>query len=98
MAKKSVIARNKKRMRKVKINAKTRHLLKESIRKSSEFDEDLVIQLQKRPRNESSVRVRNRCRQCGRPRSVLRKFGLCRIHLREVAMRGEVPGLRKASW
>lgn len=98
MAKKSVIARNEKRMDKVRINYKTRSLLKQAIKTSPDFDEDLIFKLQKRTRNESSIRVRNRCRQCGRPRGTLRKFGLCRIHLREAAMRGEVPGLRKASW
>lgn len=49
-------------------------------------------------RDESPIRVRNRCCVCGRSRGVYRKFGLCRIHLREAAMRGEVPGLVKASW
>jgi len=50
------------------------------------------------PRDESQVRVRSRCQMCGRPRAVYKKFGLCRIHLREAAMRGDVPGLKKASW
>ena len=50
------------------------------------------------PRNSSPCRVRRRCQVCGRPRGVYRKFGLCRIHLREAFVRGDVPGLVKASW
>lgn len=45
-----------------------------------------------------SVRYRNRCKICGRPRGYIRKFGLCRICFRELAARGEIPGIRKASW
>lgn len=45
-----------------------------------------------------SVRVRNRCKVCGRPRAYYRRFGLCRICLREMALRGEIPGLTKSSW
>jgi small subunit ribosomal protein S14 len=44
------------------------------------------------------VRVRNRCKRCGRPRAYLRKFGLCRICFREMSLKGEIPGVRKASW
>ena len=54
--------------------------------------------LQQLPRNASPSRQRNRCSLTGRPRGVFRKFGLCRNKLREVAMRGEVPGMTKASW
>lgn len=49
-------------------------------------------------RRKYEVRVRNRCKQCGRPRGYYRKFGLCRICLRELALEGKIPGLRKASW
>lgn len=56
------------------------------------------LQLQQLPRNASPVRQRNRCALTGRPRGVFRKFGLCRNKLREIAMRGEVPGMSKASW
>jgi small subunit ribosomal protein S14 len=56
------------------------------------------LQLQLLPRNASPVRQRNRCVLTGRPRGVFRKFGLCRNKLREIAMRGEVPGMSKASW
>ncbi len=56
------------------------------------------LKLQQLPRNASPVRQRNRCAMTGRPRGVFRKFGLCRNKLREIAMRGEVPGMTKASW
>jgi small subunit ribosomal protein S14 len=56
------------------------------------------LKLQQLPRNASPSRQRNRCALTGRPRGVFRKFGLCRNKLREVAMRGEVPGMTKASW
>ena len=66
----------------------------------STYDEVIAAgqKLQKQPRNASPSRLQHRCRQCGRPRGVLKKFGLCRIHLREATMRGDVTGLRKASW
>jgi len=75
-----------------------RDALRNLIKKDSEKRDEAVEKLQKRSRNESPIRLRNRCRQCGRGKGTLRKFGLCRIHLREAAMRGDVPGLRKASW
>ena len=56
------------------------------------------MQLQALPRNSSPVRKRNRCHLTGRPRGVYSKFGLARTKLREATMRGDVPGLRKASW
>lgn len=56
------------------------------------------LRLQMLPRNASPVRQRNRCALTGRPRGVFKKFGLCRNKLREIAMRGEVPGMSKASW
>ena len=56
------------------------------------------LKLQQLPRNANPTRQRNRCALTGRPRGVFRKFGLCRNKLREVAMRGEVPGMTKASW
>lgn len=59
---------------------------------------DARLKLQQLPRNASPSRQRNRCALTGRPRGVFRKFGLCRNKLREVAMRGEVPGMTKASW
>ena len=99
MAKLSVIERNKKRIRKSQSARLKRLKLKRVIKKGSPEEQEVaLLKLQKSPRNESSVRVRNRCRDCGRPCGTLKKFGLCRIHLREAAMRGDVPGLKKASW
>ena len=98
MAKTSVVIRNKRRKELSTRMKKTRQALKETIRLDEENRDVAIDKLQKRRRNESPVRVRNRCRQCGRGKGTLRRFGLCRIHLREAAMRGDVPGLRKASW
>jgi len=56
------------------------------------------LQLQQLPRNASPVRLRNRCALTGRPRGTFRKFGLARNKLRDIAMRGEIPGVIKASW
>jgi small subunit ribosomal protein S14 len=67
-------------------------------RASDEAREEARAQLQKLPRDASPVRLRNRCAMTGRPRGVYRKFGLGRNKLRELAMRGEVPGVIKASW
>lgn len=98
MAKTSVKIRNKRRIILSGRMKNTRTALKETIRLDEENRDEAVDKLQKRRRNESPIRIRNRCRQCGRSRGTLRRFGLCRIHLREAAMRGDVPGLRKASW
>jgi small subunit ribosomal protein S14 len=98
MAKTSVIIRNQRRKELVERMKSTRNALKETIRIDEDNREEAIDKLQKRRRNESPVRVRHRCRQCGRGKGMLRRFGLCRIHLREAAMRGDVPGLRKASW
>lgn len=98
MAKTSVKIRNKRRILLSKRMKNTRNALKETIRVDEANRDEAVEKLQKRRRNESPIRIRNRCRQCGRSRGTLRRFGLCRIHLREAAMRGDVPGLRKASW
>jgi len=78
-----------------------RQELKAIISDLNSTDEDrwnAVLKLQTLPRDSSPSRQRNRCRQTGRPHGVLRKFGLSRIKVRETAMRGEIPGLRKASW
>lgn len=101
MAKKSMIAREVKR---VKLSSKSRTLRQtqktviNDLHASYEDKMVAVGRLNKRKRDESAVRIKTRCRVCGRPRAVYRKFGLCRIHLREAAMRGDVPGLSKASW
>lgn len=98
MAKTSVVMRNLKRIKRVRNCRKSRVALKEQIRLQTDTADEAVIKLQKRDRNESPVRIRQRCRSCGRPHGTLRKFGLCRMCLRQAAMRGDVPGLRKASW
>ncbi|QHG92450.1 30S ribosomal protein S14 [Coxiella endosymbiont of Amblyomma sculptum] len=99
MAKLSVIERNERRIRESRKAQKSRSELKKMLKKGSFEEQELVsLKLQKNPRNESKVRVRHRCRECGRPCGTLKKFGLCRIHLREAVMRGDVPGLKKASW
>jgi small subunit ribosomal protein S14 len=101
MAKKSMIARENKRARMVARYAKKRAELKAIIKNPNSTPEEIdaaVLKLQKLPRDSSPVRKQRRCRITGRPHAVYRKFGLCRNKLREAAMRGDVPGLRKASW
>ena len=98
MAKKSVMHRNKRRIILSERMRAARLALKEIIRADDDQRDVAIDRLQKRRRNESQTRVRRRCRQCGRGKGVYRRFGLCRIHLREAAMRGDVPGLRKAGW
>ena len=99
MAKKSVVARNKKRQKKVRLAREKREALRLVIKKGApDEQEKAVLKLQKSCRDESPVRVRDRCRSCGRACGTTKKFGLCRIHLREAMMRGDVPGLKKASW
>jgi small subunit ribosomal protein S14 len=101
MAKKSMIAREDKRNKLAKRYAEKRTALKEAIRNpntSFEEKESAVLQLQKLPRDSSFSRIRNRCNLTGRPHGYYRKFGLCRNKLREATMRGDVPGLGKASW
>lgn len=101
MAKKSIIVREKKRIEMVKKYQQKRLELKEIIRNPKTTDEDRInaqLQLQKMPRNSSASRVRNRCALTGRPHGFYRKFGLGRNKLRESTMRGDVPGVVKASW
>ena len=101
MAKKSMIAREDKRTRLVAKYAQKRITLKAILNDVDASDEekwDAQIALQKLPRDASPVRQRRRCQITGRPHGVYRKFGLCRNKLREAAMRGDVPGLVKASW
>jgi small subunit ribosomal protein S14 len=101
MAKKSMIAREHKRIKQVKKHAEKRRALKEIIRNpnvSFEEKESAQLKMQKLPRDSSSSRLRNRCNLTGRPHGYYRKFGLGRNKLREATMRGEVPGLVKASW
>lgn len=89
MAKRSQLARNIKRMRLAeRFSAKRREL-----KKAGDYEA-----LQKIPRNASPVRIKNRCNITGRSRGYMRMFGLSRIQFREMARRGEIPGVKKSSW
>ncbi len=101
MAKKSMIMRERKRAATVKRYAARRAEYKRVIRDPNSTDDErelAQLKLQALPRNASPVRMRNRCAVSGRPKGFYRKFGLGRNKLREAAMRGEIPGLSKASW
>ncbi len=101
MAKKSMIARENKRTRTVAKFAAKRAELKAILNDPEASDDDkweAQVKWQKLPRDASPVRQQRRCQVTGRPHGVYRKFGLCRNKLREAAMRGDVPGLVKASW
>ena len=101
MAKVSMVNREKRREKLVRKYAKKRTELKAIIANPEvgfEEKQAAIFALQKLPRDSSPVRQRNRCAISGRPRGFYRKFGLGRNKLREAAMRGDVPGLRKASW
>jgi len=89
MARKAVIAREKKRERMVAKYAAKRKALKEA----GEWQE-----LDKLPRNASPVRLHNRCKLTGRPKGYMRKFGISRVTFREMASAGKIPGVTKASW
>jgi small subunit ribosomal protein S14 len=101
MAKKSMLMRQKRREAAVEKYAKKRAELKELIRNPRTSEDNKAAAqaaLQKLPRDANPVRLRNRCALTGRPHGYYRKFGLSRTKLREATMRGDVPGLRKASW
>ncbi len=101
MAKTSMINREIKREKTVKKFAVKRAALKAIIASPNSTEDEqweAQLKLQKLPRNSSPVRQMRRCRLTGRPHAVYRRFGLCRNKLREAAMRGDVPGLVKASW
>lgn len=101
MAKESMKMRELKRTQLVAKYAEKRIALKAMISDPKTSDEDrwaAVLKLQSLPRDSSPSRQRNRCRVTGRPHGFLRKFGMSRIKVREKAMRGEIPGLKKASW
>jgi small subunit ribosomal protein S14 len=89
MAKESIKAREKKREELVRRYAEKRKALKEA----GDF-----IGLQKLPKNASPVRMHNRCKLTGRPKGYMRMFGISRINFREMALKGLIPGVRKASW
>jgi small subunit ribosomal protein S14 len=97
----SLINREKKRATLVKKFTAKRLALKALIEDQSKSEEERYearLKLQQLPRNANPTRQRNRCAITGRPRGTYRKFGLGRIKVREAAMRGEIPGLTKASW
>ena len=89
MARKCLVAREEKRQKLVDKYAERRKELKEN----GDWDA-----LQKLPRNSSPIRLRNRCIMTGRPRGYFRKFGVSRLVFREMALKGEIPGLKKSSW
>lgn len=101
MAKQSMKAREILRLKLANKYQHQRKKLKKiisNINSSNKERQTAMFELQSLPRDSSPCRQRNRCRQSGRPHGFLRKFGLSRIKLREAAMKGEIPGLRKASW
>ena len=101
MAKKSMVERELKREKLVKKHAAKRKELKAIIRNVNSSDDERAVaqaKLNALPRDSSPTRQRNRCAITGRPHGVYRKFGLGRNKLREAAMKGEIPGLTKASW
>ena len=100
MAKKSAIARNKKRIRMVEKYSEIRNELKDIANSSkTSFEEKMEARrkLDLLPKNSSPVRVRNRCQKTGRPRGYMRFFGLSRISMIDLALRGHLPGIRKGS-
>ena len=96
-----MIARERKREKLIQRFPGVRNKLRSMITSVHSSEEDAweaSQKIQKLTRDSSKIRNVRRCQMCGRPRGVYRRFGLCRIHLREAAMRGDVPGLVKASW
>ncbi|HBR57333.1 MAG TPA: 30S ribosomal protein S14 [Blastocatellia bacterium] len=101
MAKISKVVKNQKRRVRVALWAERRAAAKKIINNPQSTPEEIdaaVIKLQKMPRDGSPVRVRNRCSQTGRTRGYVRKFGVSRISLRELALEGQIPGVVKSSW
>ena len=101
MSKLALINRNEKRKKLVAKFSKKRNALQAIVDDPKASDEtryEARLKIQGLPRNSNKTRVRNRCTLTGRPRGVYRKFGLGRNKLREFAMRGEIPGIVKASW
>ena len=101
MAKISKIVKNEKRKKMVARFAEKRKALKRAINNPNSTPEEVdmaIMKLQKLPRDASPTRVKNRCSQTGRPRGYLRKFGVSRIALRELALQGQIPGVIKSSW
>ena len=98
MAKESMKAREVKRAKLAKRYQHKRDEIAAKV-KSGEMDhEEAWIALSKLPRNSNPIRQHNRCKLTGRPHGFMRKFGICRNQFRDLAYRGEIPGVRKASW
>lgn len=89
MARKSIVARQKKREKMVAKYAEKRQALKEA----GDYQGLALL-----PRNSSPVRLKNRCKMTGRPRGYIRRFGISRIKFRELALQGKIPGVKKTSW
>ncbi len=101
MAKKSKIVREHKLIKKVQKYASLRAELKNVIKSpnsSTEEKEAAVAKLDSLPKSSSRIRIRNRCFKTGRPRGIIRRFKLSRLSFREMALKGEIPGITKASW
>jgi small subunit ribosomal protein S14 len=101
MAKISKVVKNNKRKKMTAQYAERRAALKKIINNPASTIEEVdaaQMKLQKIPRDASPIRVRNRCSQTGRPRGFLRKFGMSRVALRELALQGQIPGVTKSSW
>jgi small subunit ribosomal protein S14 len=101
MAKTSKVVKNNMRKKMVGVYATKRAELKKIVKhpnSSPEQVEEAQMRLQKMPRDASPIRVRNRCSQTGRPRGFLRKFGVSRVTMRELALNGQIPGVVKSSW
>lgn len=101
MASQRMIAKNKERKRLVEVYRERRNELRDRVKDQSlpQEERDLAMrQLNMLPRDSSPIRVRNRCNVTGRSRGYYRKFGLSRIALRDLALRGELPGVTKSSW
>ncbi|MBE7380018.1 MAG: 30S ribosomal protein S14 [Leptolyngbya sp. SIO1E4] len=100
MAKKSMVARERKREKLVEKYAEKRAALLEAFQKSNDPQQKFAIhrEIQQLPRSSSRTRLRNRCWKTGRPRGYYRDFGLCRNQLREMAHQGLLPGVVKSSW
>ena len=100
MAKKSMIEREKKRIKLTKRYSSKRRLLLQEYQNTKDFDLNLEIhsKIQKLPRNSAKIRIRNRCWKTGRPRGFYRDFGVSRHVLREMAHQCLLPGVKKSSW
>ena len=101
MAKKSKIVKNLKKIETVNRYREKRNKYKSILSDPTKSNEEKLnarLKLEKLPKDSIGIRIRNRCNQTGRPRGYYRRFGLSRISLREMALKGYIPGLKKASW